>query len=323
MRGAFQVRDAVRAVLILGLLGLAPVLSPAQEHPENVEYLRWLESHSMLAQAEKAVVALKNQGESWRQPYAEPRPEKVVQETSTWILMYPGSVIARPGQSIIAAWAEPELWDALHELGIDLLHTGPIQRAGGLRGHDHTPSVDGGFDPISLEIDPGLGTEDEYRRLVQVAGAHGGSIAGDLVPLHTGKGADFLLALRAYQDYPSMYVLAEIKKEDWELLPKVSSPWESAPLPLGAARTPRWAWLHPRDHPFQRRQQRRPATDGLGCHRRRRGRRRPDATLGLPSFLQAGPAHTQLAASLGRGAAGGRRQPRAAPRWPRRPWGEA
>lgn len=233
MRGSFGARPCAVAVLAISLLGLASALAQEQQ---SSEYIEWLQERSMLDQARKVVASLKEDEQQWRHPYGEPRPEKVVEESSVWVLDYPGSVITGPGQSVIAAWAQPELWDAFREIGIDLLHTGPVQRAGGIRDRQYTPSIDGWFDPISLEIDPQLGTEEEYRQLVRVAGAHGGSIAGDLVPLHTGKGADFLLALRAYKDYPTMYVLAEIQKEDWELLPKVDSPWESAPVPLRTAR---------------------------------------------------------------------------------------
>jgi hypothetical protein len=64
--------------------------------------------------------------------------------------------------------------------------------------------------------------------MVQMAREHHGVIAGDLVPLHTGKGADFLLALRAYKDYPGMYTMVEIDKKDWHQLPAVDNPWKSA-----------------------------------------------------------------------------------------------
>ena len=50
-----------------------------------------------------------------------------------------------------------------------------------------------------LDLDPALGTEDEYARTVAVAAERKASIAGDLVPLHTGTGPDFHLATRAYR----------------------------------------------------------------------------------------------------------------------------
>src|SRR5262249_57597448 len=99
-----------------------------------------------------------------------------------WLLDYPGSVVTRPGQSVLATWSDPHLWDALRQTGIELLHTGPVNRAGGVEGRNYTPSLDGWFDRISLDLDPSLGSANEYARMVAVAGAHGCLIAGDLVP---------------------------------------------------------------------------------------------------------------------------------------------
>lgn len=56
-------------------------------------------------------------------------PREAVRHASVWLLDYPASVITPDGQSVIAAWAEPALWDILRDLQVELLHTGPIQRA--------------------------------------------------------------------------------------------------------------------------------------------------------------------------------------------------
>lgn len=217
--------------------------STTQAHPEAVqapawndpEYLSWLEERSMLAQAGEAARSVSGNAVQWKRPYAEPQPRAAVEAASAWVLGYPGSVITRPGESVIATWADPALWGAFREIGIDMLHTGPVKRSGGLRGREYTETIDGWFDRISLEIDPDLGTEAEYRQMVTIAGEHEGSIAGDLVPLHTGKGADFQLALRAYKDYPGMYTMVEIPEEDWALLPEVDDLWQTAPVPKEAA----------------------------------------------------------------------------------------
>src|SRR5262249_42904252 len=99
----------------------------------------------------------------------------------------------------------------------------------------YTPTLDGWFDRIALDLDPALGTEDEYARLVTVAAARHGSVAGDLVPLHTGLGPDFHLALRGYKDYPGMYTMVEIPRADWALLPAVLARWDVALVPRPAA----------------------------------------------------------------------------------------
>jgi trehalose synthase len=84
-----------------------------------------------------------------------------------------------------------------------------------------TPSVDGHFDRISTQIDEVFGSEVEFRRLCEVAAAHGGIVIDDIVPGHTGKGPDFRLAEMKVGDYPGIYHMVEIPPEDWQLLPEV------------------------------------------------------------------------------------------------------
>ncbi len=50
---------------------------------------------------------------------------------------------------------------------------------------------------------------------------YGGTILDDIVPGHTGKGADFRLAEMKYADYPGIYHMIDIDPLDWEHLPDV------------------------------------------------------------------------------------------------------
>ena len=233
-------RQILGHAAILFLLGAVTAVPPAgsargQAVKLPEDYIPWLEERSMLRQAREAAATVSGRPNQWRHPYGSPQPRDAVRHASVWLLDYPGSVITAKGRSVIDTWADPALWDVLRDLQIDLLHTGPIEQAGGLKGTDNTPTTDGWFDRISLELDPGLGTEAEYARLVAVAADHKGSLAGDLVPLHTGLGPDFQLALRRYKDYPGMYTLVEIPKNDWGLLPQVKGPWDTALVPRPAA----------------------------------------------------------------------------------------
>ena len=105
-------------------------------------------------------------------------------------------------------------------IGINAVHTGPLKRAGGLFGRELTPSVDGHFDRISTQIDEVFGSELEFRRLCEVAAAHGGIVIDDIVPGHTGKGPDFRLAEMKVGDYPGIYHMVEIPREDWPCCPR-------------------------------------------------------------------------------------------------------
>jgi len=204
----------------------------AQDSPD---YIQFLEQNSMLFQSDQEASTISGEGVQWRQHYEDPEPAQFVQKASVWLLYYPGSVITKPNQSVLGLWGDTQFWDAMKEVGITAIHTNPIQRAGGMQGKDFTPTTDGWFDRISLEVDPAFGTEDEYKQMVKVAQDHGAIVGSDLVPLHTGLGADFLLAERAYKQYPGMYTMVEIPQNLWNLLPKVSAESGHDLVPVDAA----------------------------------------------------------------------------------------
>ena len=206
----------------------------AQQAPD-ADYINFLEQNSMLFQADQVSEKISGMGIQWGNDFGQPEPARLVQQASVWLLYYPGSVITKQGTSVIGTWADEGFWSANHDIGIELLHTNPTERAGGLRDRQFTPTIDGWFDRISLDTAPEFGTEDEFKQLATSAEKQGATIAGDLVPLHTGLGADFLLAERAYKDYPGMYNMVEIAEQDWGLLPAVDDPWGHALVPKDQA----------------------------------------------------------------------------------------
>lgn len=187
----------------------------------NAKYLRWLRSESMLTTANQQARHYSGQGKMWQNPFARPQPRAAVNLASVWYTAYPISMITEPDTSILATLGHEELWKAFRRIGIKAVHTGPVKRAGGLSGWDATPSVDGHFDRISTRLDPVFGTEAEFEHLAGVAAAYGGIVIDDIIPGHTGKGADFRLAEMNCGEYPGIYHLVEIDREDWEILPEV------------------------------------------------------------------------------------------------------
>ncbi|HEY0814755.1 MAG TPA: maltose alpha-D-glucosyltransferase [Pseudonocardia sp.] len=188
---------------------------------ENAAYVEWLVNQSMLGDANEISRQFSGQGTMWQNPFASPGPRSAVDTASVWFTAYPISFITRSGESFLAALADEELWKAFAAIGIDAVHTGPVKRAGGISGWRYTPSVDGHFDRISTQIDPDFGTETEFRAMCGMATWYGGTIIDDVVPGHTGKGADFRLAEMKVGDYPGIYHMVEIEPEDWAHLPDV------------------------------------------------------------------------------------------------------
>ena len=196
----------------------------------NAAYVEWLRNQAMLGDANTLARQLSGQASMWQNSYAHPNPRAAVERASVWFTAYPLSFITRTGQSFLSALGDPEMWKAFREIGIRGIHTGPVKLAGGISGWSHTPSVDGHFDRISMAIDPVFGTEDEFRRMCEVAAEHGGTVIDDIVPGHTGKGADFRLAEMNFRDYPGIYHMVDIPEEDWNLLPDVPEGADSVNL---------------------------------------------------------------------------------------------
>src|SRR5579871_2193898 len=82
----------------------------ARESWNSPEYIDWLERQSMLKQSTEIAPSVSGKGTQWQRPYAEPQPRTFIRQSSVWLLAYPGSVITRPGESVMASWGDPKLW---------------------------------------------------------------------------------------------------------------------------------------------------------------------------------------------------------------------
>lgn len=185
------------------------------------DYVDWLVSRSMLAQARERAKSYGGQARLWRHPYAETRPRAASEVASVWFTAYPASIMTRDGESVLKTLGDPQLWQALSSIGVQAIHTGPTKVGGGLTGYTATPTIDGNFDRIGFDIDRSFGTEDEYLAISRLALAFNAVVIDDVIPSHTGKGADFRLAELGYGDYPGLYHMVEIQEEDWAVLPDV------------------------------------------------------------------------------------------------------
>ncbi|EGH95537.1 maltose alpha-D-glucosyltransferase [Pseudomonas syringae] len=187
------------------------------------QYVDWLVEQSMLNAARQRAKTYSGQGRLWQRPFALARPRDASAIASVWFTAYPASIVTREGGSVLEALGDETLWHALSEIGIQGIHNGPLKLSGGLKGRERTPSIDGNFDRISFGIDPDLGTEAQLLSLSRIAAAHNAVIIDDIIPSHSGKGADFRLAEMAYEDYPGLFHMVEIREEDWPLLPEVAA----------------------------------------------------------------------------------------------------
>ena len=175
----------------------------------------------MLHQARMLARSYGGQGRFWKRPYAEARPLAASAIAPVWITTYPASIITPEGKSVLGTLGDPELWQALSSIGVRAIHTGPTKRAGGYRNGRYSPTIDGNFDRIGFDTDPTFGTQEEFVAISRIAAAHNAVVIDDVIPSHTGKGADFQLAQMRHEDYSGLYHMVEIEPDDWEHLPEV------------------------------------------------------------------------------------------------------
>ena len=149
-------------------------------------------------------------------------PGRRSRKASVWFTAYPISMITKPGTSFLGTLGDEDLWAAFEAIGIDGVHTGPVKKAGGLVGWDRRRAWTGTSTGSVTRIDEAFGTEEEFRSMCEVAAGHLGMVIDDIVPGHTGKGADFRLAEMKVGDYPGIYHMVEIEPKDWHLLPTVT-----------------------------------------------------------------------------------------------------
>lgn len=186
--------------------------------------VRDLSERSMLSEARNLIAKQKNDGTEWRWPYGEGQAGDLIEKDQgdVWLDLYPASMVPIPGKTVMDTMGDVALWKELQDIGITVIHLNPVRRAGGITSNlEWTPTTDGGYDRVSLSVDPLYGTDEDYRDLVSVAAQYNGYVAADIVPGHTGTGADWLLAKMNYKDYPFLYHMIEIKPQDWNLLPNV------------------------------------------------------------------------------------------------------
>lgn len=196
----------------------------------NPAYVSWLKKESMLNDANRLAHQYSAKGSMWQNPFARPRPHTAIKYASVWYTAYPISLVTRKGESVIDALGDEALWEAFETIGIRAMHTGPMKRGGGIDGWKQTPSIDGHFDRISARIDPLFGTDEGFRKISATATRYGGIVIDDIIPGHTGKGADFQLATMNYRDYAGIYHMVEIEPDDWDILPEVQKGKDSANL---------------------------------------------------------------------------------------------
>ena len=189
----------------------------------------------MLLQCDVLASPLGGQKDQWQHPFGKSEFRAVLDSSSVWLSVYADSLIGVNDQNVLDVLSSPVLHEQLSSVGIKAIHTGPLKRSGSVLNGEYGPSIDGHFDRIELTLEPAYGDQQQYNKMVQSAADHEIKIIGDLVPGHTGKGADFRLAEKCVPGFPNLYTMLEVQPEHWSVLPQVPSDQDSVNLSQSTA----------------------------------------------------------------------------------------
>ena len=155
-------------------------------------------------------------------PARTPLMEKALETASVWFTIDLKEVATDCHASVWATLTDEWLIDALRGMGVEGLRLIGLKQGGGQR--------------TGLSIDPRWGSEAQWDQLSSLLQKKGMALIGDTVGESTGTAEDFHLAVKNYEDYPSLYHLVEIPRADWKLLPLVPKgdltaniPWLAIP----------------------------------------------------------------------------------------------
>ena len=207
------------------------------------------------------------------------------------------AVITREGESVLATLGDPALWDAFAQIGIKALHTGPMKQSGGVTGRTLTPTIDGNFDRIGLEIDPTFGTVEEFQAMSRTATAHGAVMIDDIIPGTPARGRTSAWPSGAWATIPASITWWRSSRKIGPCCPmskrartRSTSPWTlwtlCKPPAISSASFPH--------HLLRTGHQ----GHGLERHGPGYGHGRCHPALGLSPLFQGGPTHPQLAGPL-------------------------
>ena len=195
----------------------------------NPAYLQYLERQSMLLQSSEMARIVSGSELAWRPPAGAGVPESMLDHADNWLFIHPMTVLTSSRVSVFSQLASSSTWPMLRELGVRGIYVAPTQGSGALWARGRS-GFDTGDDVVQYDFSRTVGTNDQYRRLMNDLIAQNSLFGSDLIPGATGLGPDFLLAVRNVREYPGIYCMVEVPQALWRHLPDLAEEWAVAAL---------------------------------------------------------------------------------------------
>lgn len=154
-----------------------------------------IQSDSLLSQAD--CIAKKYNVEVAKLSPPSATPQNCLDTASVWFTID----LKELPQPAFESLQDEMLWDHLREIGVQGVHLKGLKQQ------------------TSIRLNPNWG--NDWESVALALQRKGMVLIGDSMGNSTGMSTDFGLALKNVGQYPGLYHLIEIEKQDWKLLPKV------------------------------------------------------------------------------------------------------
>jgi len=196
-------------------------------------YLQWLEKQSMLAEAGELARIVSGSELPWRSPMASGQLDILLNAADTWLYVHPASLLTEGARPAFRELAEGSNLDILKHAGIRGIFIAPVNESGSIWREKNTlahAATDD--DPVSFRFSEHAGNDKDFAQLASQAEKRRIQLGSDILSPATGAGPDFALAVRALREYPGVYMMVEIPRAHWTVLPPSPGPNSPNALPL-------------------------------------------------------------------------------------------
>ena len=186
----------------------------------NPGYVQWLEKQAMLKQTSEFSSVVSGTNLFWLGPYEKPRSELMLQIAPVWFSLDAARTLIPASGNLFLSLGNSNLLPTMAQVGIRGIHIESMRESGAVWGSP-TEQRQLGDDTVSYAFLRGFGTEGDFSTFLRKANQSGIILGDTVVPLATGRGADFFLSTRGVPKYKGAYCMVDVPHELWDKLPEI------------------------------------------------------------------------------------------------------
>lgn len=176
-------------------------------------FIGWLEKESVFNAVQEKIKIVSGTQFAWNFSSSKHSKEAILGISPVWLQINPAQLVRKNQSPLKMLGNNTELLKKTSVFGVYLYPT----KSTSFESLYAMPadSADTGDSPISLSMAKETGTASELFTLPKNS-VH---TAGNILPASLGTGSDFLLALHGVREYPGLFMMLEIPKNLWQILP--------------------------------------------------------------------------------------------------------